>query len=88
MRCLLNIWGVMLFLRLTWVIGQAGLLEGLTVIALCNFVTIITGYFILSFIFNFNHFNKQEEVHSIYQSVSPHIPRKLCKGPAHSHKPT
>ncbi len=24
MRCLLNIWGVMLFLRLTWVIGQAG----------------------------------------------------------------
>ena len=42
-RCLLNIWGVMLFLRLTWVIGQAGLLEGLTVIALCNIVTIITG---------------------------------------------
>ena len=25
MRCLLNIWGVMLFLRLTWVVGQAGL---------------------------------------------------------------
>jgi len=25
MRCLLNIWGVMLFLRLTWVIGQAGI---------------------------------------------------------------
>ncbi len=24
MRCLLNIWGVMLFLRLTWVVGQAG----------------------------------------------------------------
>jgi hypothetical protein len=24
MKCLLNIWGVMLFLRLTWVIGQAG----------------------------------------------------------------
>ena len=24
MTCLLNIWGVMLFLRLTWVIGQAG----------------------------------------------------------------
>ena len=22
MRCLLNIWGVMLFLRLTWVVGQ------------------------------------------------------------------
>lgn len=25
MTCLLNIWGVMLFLRLTWVIGEAGL---------------------------------------------------------------
>lgn len=24
MRCLLNIWGVMLFLRLSWVVGQAG----------------------------------------------------------------
>ncbi len=24
MRCLLNIWGVMLFLRLTWVVGEAG----------------------------------------------------------------
>jgi hypothetical protein len=23
-RCLLNIWGVMLFLRLSWVVGQAG----------------------------------------------------------------
>ena len=43
MRCLLNIWGVMLFLRLTWVIGQAGLIEGLLIIGLCNVVTIITG---------------------------------------------
>lgn len=24
-RCLLNIWGVMLFLRLTWVVGQSGI---------------------------------------------------------------
>lgn len=24
-RCLLNIWGVMLFLRLSWVVGQAGM---------------------------------------------------------------
>lgn len=23
-RCLLNIWGVMLFLRLSWVVAQAG----------------------------------------------------------------
>lgn len=27
MRCLLNIWGVMLFLRLSWVVGQAGKIE-------------------------------------------------------------
>lgn len=26
-RCLLNIWGVMLFLRLSWVVGQAGIGE-------------------------------------------------------------
>ncbi|CAG7815866.1 unnamed protein product, partial [Allacma fusca] len=24
-RCLLNIWGVMLFLRLSWCVGQAGI---------------------------------------------------------------
>ena len=39
MRCLLNIWGTMLFLRLTWVIGQAGIWQGLLVITLCNVVT-------------------------------------------------
>ncbi len=27
MRCLLNIWGTMLFLRLTWLVGQAGLIQ-------------------------------------------------------------
>ena len=42
MRCLLNIWGVMLFLRLTWVMGQAGLIQGLLIITLCNVVTMIT----------------------------------------------
>ena len=40
--CLLNIWGVMLFLRLTWVIGQAGLVQGLGIITVANVVTIIT----------------------------------------------
>lgn len=30
MRCLLNIWGVMLFLRLSWVIGQAGIGKKIT----------------------------------------------------------
>jgi len=42
MRCLLAIWGVMLFLRLTWVMGQAGLIEGLVILTLCNLVTGIT----------------------------------------------
>ena len=41
MRCLLNIWGVMLFLRLTWVVGHAGILEGLGVVILANVVTVI-----------------------------------------------
>ena len=35
-KCLLNIWGVMLFLRLTWVVGQAGLFQGLCIITLAN----------------------------------------------------
>ena len=42
MKCMLNIWGVMLYLRLTWVVGQAGLVEGLLMIAIANLVTIIT----------------------------------------------
>ena len=42
MRCLLNIWGTMLFLRLTWVIGQAGIWQGLMIISLCNVVTILS----------------------------------------------
>ncbi|XP_054287482.1 bumetanide-sensitive sodium-(potassium)-chloride cotransporter-like isoform X1 [Macrosteles quadrilineatus] len=42
MRCLLNIWGVMLFLRLSWVIGQAGVGWGVAVICLANIVTLFT----------------------------------------------
>ena len=42
MRCLLNIWGVMLFLRLSWVVGKAGIIEGLCIITLANLVTVIT----------------------------------------------
>ena len=42
MRCLLNIWGTMLFLRLTWVIGQAGIWQGLLIISLCNIVTVLS----------------------------------------------
>ena len=42
LRCLLNIWGVMLFLRLTWVVGNAGILPGLAIVLLANVVTTIT----------------------------------------------
>ena len=38
MKCMLNIWGVMLYLRLTWVIGQAGMIEGLFIIGIANLV--------------------------------------------------
>jgi solute carrier family 12 sodium/potassium/chloride transporter 2 len=42
MRCLLNIWGVMLFLRLSWVIGQAGFWQGLLIITTANAITAVT----------------------------------------------
>lgn len=42
MRCILNIWGVMLFLRLSWVVGQAGVLEGILLILTTTVVTTIT----------------------------------------------
>ncbi|XP_069480895.1 solute carrier family 12 member 1 isoform X1 [Ambystoma mexicanum] len=39
-RCMLNIWGVMLFIRLSWIVGQAGI--GLGVIAICLSVVVTT----------------------------------------------
>ena len=39
MRCLLNIWGTMLFLRLTWVVGQAGIISGEIFVNLGSFQT-------------------------------------------------
>ena len=41
-RCLLNIWGVMLFLRLSWVVAEAGLGQALLVILLATVVTSLT----------------------------------------------
>ncbi|KAK3097932.1 hypothetical protein FSP39_014651 [Pinctada imbricata] len=41
-RCLLNIWGVMLFLRLSWVVGQAGVGFTTLIILLSAVVTTIT----------------------------------------------
>lgn len=33
--CLQNILGVILFLRLTWIVGTAGILESLAIVCLC-----------------------------------------------------
>ncbi|XP_076443670.1 solute carrier family 12 member 1-like [Babylonia areolata] len=41
-RCLLNIFGVMLFLRLTWITGQAGIGLGTVVVLLASVVTTLT----------------------------------------------
>lgn len=42
MRCVLNIWGVMLFLRLSWVVAQSGVVEGCFLILVTTVVTSIT----------------------------------------------
>ncbi|KAM3926410.1 solute carrier family 12 member 1 isoform 1-T1 [Leptodactylus fuscus] len=42
-RCMLNIWGVMLFIRLSWIVGQAGIGLGVVIILLATMVTTITG---------------------------------------------
>ncbi|XP_077514331.1 sodium chloride cotransporter 69 [Amblyomma americanum] len=41
-RCLLNIWGVILFLRLSWVVGQAGIGLGSGIVILASIVTMLT----------------------------------------------
>lgn len=41
-RCLLNIWGVMLFLRLSWVAAQAGIVMGTAILLLATVVTLVT----------------------------------------------
>lgn len=40
--CLLNIWGVMLFLRLSWVVGQAGIYQTLIIIGISALVCVVT----------------------------------------------
>ncbi|XP_006008712.1 solute carrier family 12 member 2 [Latimeria chalumnae] len=42
-RCMLNIWGVMLFIRLSWIVGQAGIGLALVIIGMATVVTTITG---------------------------------------------
>ncbi|XP_068437379.1 solute carrier family 12 member 7 isoform X2 [Clinocottus analis] len=40
--CLQNILGVILFLRLTWIVGSAGILESLAIVCLCCSCTMLT----------------------------------------------
>jgi len=41
-RCLLNIWGVMLFLRLSWVVAEAGIGQAILIILVTTVITTIT----------------------------------------------
>ncbi|XP_077456025.1 solute carrier family 12 member 2-like isoform X3 [Stigmatopora argus] len=42
-RCMLNIWGVMLFIRMSWIVGQAGIGLTIVIILMATVVTTITG---------------------------------------------
>uniref|UniRef100_A0A8C5B6U7 Solute carrier family 12 member 2 n=1 Tax=Gadus morhua TaxID=8049 RepID=A0A8C5B6U7_GADMO len=42
-RCMLNIWGVMLFIRMSWIVGQAGIGLTIAIICMATLVTTITG---------------------------------------------
>ncbi|XP_035514944.1 solute carrier family 12 member 2-like, partial [Morone saxatilis] len=42
-RCMLNIWGVMLFIRMSWIVGQAGIGLTIAIILMASLVTTITG---------------------------------------------
>ncbi|XP_057378001.1 bumetanide-sensitive sodium-(potassium)-chloride cotransporter-like isoform X1 [Daphnia carinata] len=41
-RNMMSIWGVMLFLRLSWVVAHAGIGETLVIIAISTFITLVT----------------------------------------------
>jgi len=41
-RCLLNIFGAIMFLRLPWIIGQAGIIQSIIIITLGSFVVFLT----------------------------------------------
>lgn len=42
-RCMLNIWGVMLFIRMSWIVGQAGIALSCAIVLMAIVVTSITG---------------------------------------------
>nr|ABB84251.1 Na-K-2Cl cotransporter [Dicentrarchus labrax] len=42
-RCMLSIWGVMLFIRMSWIVGQSGIALSCLIVAMASVVTTITG---------------------------------------------
>ena len=40
--CLLNIWGVIMFLRMSWIVAQAGIGLSSVIVCLATFVTVVT----------------------------------------------
>lgn len=52
MPTLLTIMGAVMYLRTGWVVGNAGLLGGISIILLANFITILTGLSISSVVTN------------------------------------
>uniref|UniRef100_A0A8C5B8A1 Solute carrier family 12 member 2 n=1 Tax=Gadus morhua TaxID=8049 RepID=A0A8C5B8A1_GADMO len=42
-RCMLNIWGVMLFIRMSWIVGQSGIVLSCLIVLMATVVTTITG---------------------------------------------
>lgn len=42
--CLLSIWGVMLFLRMPWIVGQAGIFDSILIIFISLIIIVITSF--------------------------------------------
>jgi len=42
--CLLSIWGVMLFLRMPWILGQAGIFHSIIIILIALVIILITTF--------------------------------------------
>jgi len=42
--CLLSIWGVMLFLRMPWIVGQAGIFDSILIIFISLVIIVITTF--------------------------------------------
>ena len=42
MRCMLNIWGVMLFIRLSWIVAEAGIGQAILIVLVATLITSLT----------------------------------------------